>query len=156
MRNHLTLLVAALLALPSAGEAAPPEAIALVNANVVDVRAGRVLPGLTVVLRDGRIASIGKAAPEPGTKTVDLRGRHLVPGLIDAHTHIANLDAARRALESGVTTVRSSGVSHFTDVGLRELVRQGRWRAPTCWPPATTSGPAWPRRLSSTRRRSRA
>ena len=130
MRNHLTLLVSALFALPSAAEAAPPEAIALVNANVVDVRAGRVLPGLTVVLRDGRIASVGKAAPEPGTKTVDLRGRHLVPGLIDAHTHIANLEAARRALESGVTTVRSSGVSHFTDVGLRELVRQGEVAGP--------------------------
>jgi imidazolonepropionase-like amidohydrolase len=44
---------------------------------------------------------------------------------VDAHTHIASLDAAKRALESGVTTVRSSGVSHFADVGLRELVRQG-------------------------------
>jgi imidazolonepropionase-like amidohydrolase len=131
MRNHLPLLlVSAVVAVPSAAPAAPPEAIALVNANVVDVRAGRVLPGQTVVLRDGRIASVGTAAPEPGTKTVDVRGRHLVPGLIDAHTHIANLEAARRALESGVTTVRSSGVANFADVGLRELVRQGALAGP--------------------------
>ena len=116
--------VLALMAMPLATQAAPPEPLALVNAQVVDVRAGRVTPA-TVVLRDGRIESVGPGGPPAGTKTLDLRGRHLVPGLVDAHTHIASLDAAKRALESGVTTVRSSGVSHFTDVGLRELVRQG-------------------------------
>ena len=116
--------VLALMAMPLAAQAAPPEPLALVNAQVVDVRAGRVTPA-TVVLRDGRIESVGQAGPPAGTKTLDLRGRHLVPGLVDAHTHIASLDAAKRALESGVTTVRSSGVSHFADVGLRELVRQG-------------------------------
>jgi imidazolonepropionase-like amidohydrolase len=115
--------VLALVATPLA-QAAPPEPLALVNAQVVDVRAGRVTPA-TVVLRDGRIESVGQAGPPAGTKTLDLRGRHLVPGLVDAHTHITSLDAAKRALESGVTTVRSSGVSHFADVGLRELVRQG-------------------------------
>lgn len=130
MRNHLTLLVAALAVLPVAGRAAPPDPIALVNANVVDVRAGRVVPGVTVVLRDGRIASVGKAAPDPGMKAIDLRGRHLVPGLMDAHTHISTLEAARRVLESGVTTVRSSGVSSFADVGLRELARQGAVAGP--------------------------
>jgi imidazolonepropionase-like amidohydrolase len=118
-----------LVALPIASSAAPPEPLALVNARVVDVRAGRVTPA-TVVLRDGRIESVGQAEPPAGTKTLDLRGRHLVPGLVDAHTHITSLDAAKRALESGVTTVRSSGVSHFTDVGLRELVRQGAVAGP--------------------------
>jgi imidazolonepropionase-like amidohydrolase len=91
----------------------------------VDARAGRVLPGMTVVVRDGRIESVGKTASTTGLRTLDLRGRHLIPGLMDAHTHITSLDAAKRALESGVTTVRSSGVSSYTDVGLRELVRAG-------------------------------
>jgi imidazolonepropionase-like amidohydrolase len=45
--------------------------------------------------------------------------------MIDAHTHIADVAAARRALESGVTTVRSAGVSNYADVGLRELARKG-------------------------------
>ena len=48
-----------------------------------------------------------------------------MPGLIDAHVHIANLRSLRTALESGVTTARSSGVSHYVDVGMRELVKQG-------------------------------
>jgi imidazolonepropionase-like amidohydrolase len=49
----------------------------------------------------------------------------VVPGLIDAHTHIATMSAMKRALESGVTTVRSASTPHFEDVGLRALVRQG-------------------------------
>jgi imidazolonepropionase-like amidohydrolase len=130
MRNHLAV-VALVACLPPAGAAAaPPEPLVLANANVVDVRAGRVVPGVTVVLRDGRIESVGTSPPPAGLRTVDLRGRHLLPGLIDAHTHLNNLESARRALESGVTTVRSSGVSSFTDVGLRELVRQGAVAGP--------------------------
>lgn len=128
MRNHL--LPVALCLLPAAGRAAPPEPLALINANVVDVRAGRVLPGVTVVIRDGRVESVGRTASSIGLRTLDLRGRHLVPGLMDAHTHITSLEAAKRALESGVTTVRSSGVSSYTDVGLRELVRQGAVAGP--------------------------
>jgi imidazolonepropionase-like amidohydrolase len=130
MRNHLPVLALALCLLPAAGRAAPPEPLALINANVVDVRAGRVLSGATVIVRDGRIESVGKAASTTGLRTLDLRGRHLVPGLVDAHTHIASLEAAKRALESGVTTVRSSGVSSYADVGLRELVRQGAVAGP--------------------------
>ena len=130
MRNHLPPATFGFLLLAVAASAAPPETLALVNANVVDVKAGRVMAGLTVVVRDGRIESVGKEAPPAGVKTLDLRGRHLVPGLLDAHTHIASLESARRALESGVTTVRSSGVSSFTDVGLRELVKQGALAGP--------------------------
>ena len=57
--------------------------------------------------------------------TIDLGGRWVVPGLIDAHTHIATTAAMQRALESGVTTVRSANTPHYEDVGLRALVRQG-------------------------------
>ena len=53
-----------------------------------------------------------------------------MPGLIDAHVHLDNLRALRLALESGATTARSAGVSHYADVGLRELVRQGTAAGP--------------------------
>ncbi len=68
--------------------------------------------------------SAAVAAPA-GVRAIDLRGRYVVPGLIDAHVHIGSLAQMRAALESGVTTVRSAGVSHFVDVGLRELVKKG-------------------------------
>lgn len=102
-----------------------PEPLALVGANVVNVRNGRITPNATVVLRGGRIESIATGAAPGGVRTLDLKGKYVVPGLIDAHTHLADFGTARRALESGVTTVRSSGVSNYADVGLRALAKEG-------------------------------
>lgn len=101
------------------------DAIALVHANVVNVRDGRVMANATIVLRDGRIASIDTNAAPAGVRVIDLRGKYVLPGLIDAHTHADNFGAFRRALESGVTTVRSAGVSNYADVGFHQLVRSG-------------------------------
>jgi len=50
--------------------------------------------------------------------------------LIDAHTHIATLANAKRALFSGVTTVRSASVPAFQDVAMREQARAGQILAP--------------------------
>jgi imidazolonepropionase-like amidohydrolase len=130
-RPGWSLLVAALAsaaARPVA--AASPEPLALVDANVIDVRSGRVTPHATLVFRDGKIASVGTGAEPAGVKAIDLKGKYVLPGLIDCHTHLATFAAARSALESGVTTVRSSGVSNYADVGLRELVRKGAVAGP--------------------------
>jgi imidazolonepropionase-like amidohydrolase len=124
----MRISILAIVALPAfLAVQAPPAStsLAIVHANVIDVRTGSVASDATVVVRDGRIASIGSGAPPAGLTVVDARGLHVMPGLIDAHTHIATLAAARAALESGVTTVRSSGVSAWVDVGLRELARKG-------------------------------
>ena len=114
MRLAPLTVAAALAALPvlagAQRAALPREPMALVNANVVDVRTGRVARGVTIVLRDGRIASVGPGAAEGATR-IDAGGRYVIPGLFDAHTHIGNLRAARAALESGGTTARSAGVS---------------------------------------------
>ena len=107
----------------SASPAADP--LAIVNASLVNVRDGRVTPGTTIVLRGGRIESIGPAAPPAGIKTVDLKGKYVLPGLIDAHTHAADFASFRWALESGVTTARSAGVANYADVGYRQLVKTG-------------------------------
>jgi imidazolonepropionase-like amidohydrolase len=115
--------VASLFAQP----AAPPssEPLALIHANVVDVRNGRIVANASVIIRNGRIESVGSGAAAAGVKTVDLKGKYVLPGLIDAHTHAADFAAFRRALESGVTTVRSAGVSYYVDVGFNELVKKG-------------------------------
>ena len=107
----------------------PPAAVMLVNASVVDTVTGAVRRGQVLVLRDGRIESVSVAAPAAAAaavpRRIDLGGRYVVPGLIDAHVHIASAAAMRAALDSGVTTVRSAGVSNFADVGLRDLVKRG-------------------------------
>lgn len=129
MRLALTsafVVAASLISLSAQpGRVGAEEPVALTNASVVNVRSGVITRGATVVLRGVRIESVGAAAPPAGVRVIDLKGRYVVPGLIDAHVHITSLAQMRAALDSGVTTVRSAGVSHFVDVGLRELVRKG-------------------------------
>ena len=94
---------------------------------------GSVSEPATVIVEDGRITRIvegeGGDAP-PGATTVDLMGRYLAPGLMDAHVHVGSAADARRALYMGVTTMRSMGTSHYADVGMRELQAAGHLEAP--------------------------
>jgi imidazolonepropionase-like amidohydrolase len=107
---------------PARGQApAPgPVRLALTNASVVDVRDGSVRRNATIV----------PAGSAGGARVIDLRGRFVAPGLIDAHTHASDFAAFRRALESGVTTVRSAGVSNYVDVGFHQLVKNGVMAGP--------------------------
>ncbi len=129
--GHWVLCLMFVLAgLPAAAQT--PEPLALVGATVLNPASGEPMAGATVLVSDGRIEAIrpsGSAAPD-GYRTIDLTNRYLVPGLIDAHVHIADFAAARRALVSGVTTARSMGTAHFIDVGLRELAASGRIDSP--------------------------
>ena len=108
----------------------PPQYVAFINANVVDVRAGAIKRKVTVTVRDGRIVSVDAGAAPPGAAIIDLKGKYLTPGLMDAHTHLDNLAAARRAIETGVTTVRSASVGSFRDVALREMAKAGYLAGP--------------------------
>ncbi|MFN8058869.1 MAG: amidohydrolase family protein [Vicinamibacterales bacterium] len=118
--------VAAALVAPAPASAQIPQPfLALVNANVVDVRTGTIRPGATVLVRDGAIVSVGEGAAPSGARVLDLKGKYLLPGFMDAHTHLDNLAAAKRALESGATTVRSASVPSFNDVTIRELSKKG-------------------------------
>jgi imidazolonepropionase-like amidohydrolase len=111
----------------------PQEPIALVNANVVNVRTGGIQRGVSIILIKGKVEkveAVGSPSAPSGARAIDLGGRFVVPGLIDAHVHIASLAAMRAALASGVTTVRSAGVSSYVDVGLRELVKKGHVAGP--------------------------
>ena len=98
--------------------------LVLLHANVIDGTGAAPLRDVSVVMEGGRIVSIGVGAAT-GADTIDLAGRWVVPGMIDAHTHIATSSGMKRALESGVTTVRSASTPHYEDVGLRALVRAG-------------------------------
>ncbi|MBH30960.1 MAG: hypothetical protein CMG71_03090 [Candidatus Marinimicrobia bacterium] len=105
--------------------------IAIVNGRLIDGKEDAVRDQITVLISDGKIESIKKNGRVPaGYETVDLRGGTLLPGFIDAHTHIRSVSSAKRALESGVTTVRSASTPNFQDVGLRELVKSGAIAGP--------------------------
>ena len=105
---------------------------ALTNANLFDGVSDEISEDVTVFVNDGLIERISSGDVDiPREYTlVDVEGNFLMPGLIDAHTHIDTIERAKRALESGVTTVRSGSVSAFQDVALRELVRSGMLAGP--------------------------
>jgi dihydroorotase len=110
----------------------------MVQSDPFDIvlRGGRVIDpsqGLDaiadVAVRGGRIAAIGPALPGPARETVDVRGRLVLPGLIDTHAHVYRyvsgrfgLDADMVGVRSGVTTlVDQGGPSVLTFPGFREF-----------------------------------
>jgi imidazolonepropionase-like amidohydrolase len=101
--------------------------LVLIHANLIDGISPEILHDVTIVVRGDRIESVGKkaVAPAAGVEVVDIKGRWLLPGFVDAHAHLFDLASARRALQNGTTTVRVLGVDHFVDVGMRELHHAG-------------------------------
>jgi Amidohydrolase family len=64
-------------------------AIAIRDVNVIDVRAGSVVPGQTVVIGGGRIRAVGPGVAVPAdARVVDGRGKYLLPAFADMHTHV--------------------------------------------------------------------
>jgi imidazolonepropionase-like amidohydrolase len=115
--------------LPSARQAAtasPPTNVttAVVGARVFDGE--RLLPEATVVFDESGILAVGRLIEVPaGARTIDGRGKTLLPGLIDAHTHAFG-DALSRALAFGVTTE----LDMFTDVGFAGEMRRTEQAGP--------------------------
>jgi imidazolonepropionase-like amidohydrolase len=112
--------------------AAGAQDLDLVNATLVDGTGAAPRPGVTVSVRAGRIHAIADRAPAAadGVRRIDLEGRYLLPGLVDAHSHIESPDAALRALRSGVTTARVLGDANLQAIGTRDLIRLGHVPGP--------------------------
>lgn len=120
MRTTLTLSLAALMA----GCAPQVPTTAFTGATVWDGTGAPALADATIVVQNGRIASIQEDSPPPrGAEVVDLEGRWVIPGLINAHGHVSGrwapesvgdeLERVREDLRLfaryGVTTVNSLG-----------------------------------------------
>lgn len=105
---------------------------ALINADVFNGVDNKIFGNSVVLVADGKIVAVGGANTpvSEAYEVIDLEGYVLMPGLFDVHTHISTLDQAKRALASGVTTVRNASVTAFQDVALRELVQAGRIPGP--------------------------
>jgi len=64
------------------------------NASVLDPERGELAEGQSVAVEDGRIADVGPGLTGPDDALIlDVAGRTVMPGLIDAHTHPAIVDA---------------------------------------------------------------
>ena len=110
--------------------------IALIHVNLFNGKQSKIYLNSTIYIKDRKIFHIDTiSAPlRPGYEIINVDGNYLVPGLIDAHTHLDNIAAAKRALETGVTTVRTAGVPAFQDVAIANLVTKGILAGPDIVP----------------------
>jgi len=91
-----------LFGLISGGSACSEEVLAFRGARVFDGSA--LQPEATVIVRDGVITAVGTVEVPAGAIVIDGRGKTLLPGLIDAHTHTFSEEQLRAAAVFGVTT----------------------------------------------------
>jgi imidazolonepropionase-like amidohydrolase len=123
-------------------------------ARVLDARGGRVINDASVVVEGDRVTAVGPNVPAPaGAKVIDLGDVTLMPGLIDAHTHITYhfdrtgrfgiswdsgpeetlgfaKENARATLLAGVTTTRDLGGDSRVVTRLRDQINRGETEGP--------------------------
>ncbi|OYW68115.1 MAG: peptidase M38 [Bosea sp. 12-68-7] len=117
------------------------------NARIVDGTAPEAGAPVSVLVEGGTIREVGKAVASATAKVVDLKGKTLMPGLIDAHVHVVAgvADLGRNAqlpdslvtarafvimremLMRGFTTVRDVGGADF---GLKQAIEEGHFPTP--------------------------
>lgn len=106
------------------------DGVALVGATLIDGSGGPAVPNAAVVVRGGRIESIGLRTDfqlPRRTREVDVSGQWIIPGLIDAHVHLAPAAswAPPRFLAWGVTTVRDAHGGVASASTLKQRSNQG-------------------------------
>ena len=135
MKQLIILILFALSTTLISQKVYPDKKYALTNAQIVDIDNETIRNG-AVWVKGGKIEKIdyeGIMAPT-GYEIIDLENSFLMPGMIDVHTHLNNLKAAKRALMSGVTTVRSASVPAFQDVSISEMVIKSQLDGPDMIP----------------------
>ncbi|MCB0631945.1 MAG: amidohydrolase family protein [Saprospiraceae bacterium] len=81
------------------------ETILIKNATVWTMEADGILENTDVLLENGKIARIGKDLSARGARVIDGTGKHLSPGIIDEHSHIAATSINDRATNSGMVRI---------------------------------------------------
>ncbi len=143
-------------------QAPSPKRIIVRAGRVLDVRTGQMRANQAIVIEGEKIAQIvasSEVKAAAGDTTIDLPDSAVLPGLIDAHTHLTfelsslgyqglaistareALHGARNAritLEAGFTTVRNLGAKDYADIALRDAINEGD----AIGPRILASGPA--------------
>lgn len=142
MITAFVFVLAAAASLVAAAEDAAAQNLVIANARILDGKGGVIERG-SVVVRDGKIVSVvqGAAPAASGARTIDARGRTVMPGFIDAHRHIVQGEPAhwidqqaatrmQEFLDAGFTTVVSAGDAANQILELRKRTQAGTIKGP--------------------------
>jgi imidazolonepropionase-like amidohydrolase len=108
-------------------------AMALSGATLVDGTGAPAIPDSVVLVRGGKIVAAGprsKITIPKDAKTLELRGKTIVPGLWDMHAHFEQVEWGPIYLAAGVTTVRDCGNEFEFVTSVRDAIQSGRGVGP--------------------------
>jgi imidazolonepropionase-like amidohydrolase len=100
------------------------ETVLIKNATVWTCDADGILKNADVLLKNGKIASVGKNLSDPSAKVIDGTGKHVTPGIIDEHSHIA-LQAVNDGSQSVTCEVRMGDVINPEDLNIYRQLAGG-------------------------------
>jgi imidazolonepropionase-like amidohydrolase len=103
---------------------------AIVGATLIDGTGRAPVADSVVVVRDGRIVSVGPGKAPVGMKVVDGKGKTLLPGLWEMHAHYMQVEWGPAYLASGVTTARDLGNEFEFITTVRDAVAKGEVLGP--------------------------
>jgi len=120
--------------------------IVLTSVNVVPMNTEQILENQMVLVKNGRVAAIGKKVKYgKGAFVIDAKGKYLIPGLAEMHAHVPpndNLEAHKEVLflfaANGITTIRGM-LGHPSHISLRSKINSGEILGPRFY----TTGPSF-------------
>lgn len=145
----VSLIILAFISLVSVARAQTGETIAIKCGKLFDSKSDKFLENQIIIVEDNRIAAVGASVQIPtGAKVIDLSAATVLPGLVDAHTHMYLHDGdyndqllkeqiayraiyasvnARLTLEAGFTSIRDVETegAMYGDVALRDAINNG-------------------------------
>lgn len=135
-----------------AAQSAEPARVALINVTLIDGTGAAGRPGTTILLNGDRIEAVFRTGAEvlpPGTQTVDLTGRFVIPGLVNTHFHLPMLgmrrdpvlDGLERMFYAGVTSLREMSGDTRLSAGVVRSGLLGDRAIPNVYYAARVAGP---------------
>ena len=130
----------------------------LINADAyIDVKSGKTIKKVSVLIENNKILQVakqGKINAQQGTQVINLKGKTLLPGLMDMHVHLSGdaednflasrgnsiprqtvkaVKNAKKTLMAGFTTVRNLGAAGYSVIGVRDGINAGEVPGPRIW-----------------------